>query len=150
MRNAFFSTLSAAAVAGALAAPASADNTQLAASAGLPPAAAATLSLDRIAAIKFNNETAADNHQTVPTSAGGGEGITVSGRGQEDSSLSIAAARHFNNSTSGDNRQTEAKPVPGGPNDRTQLTAAAGLRAGPAEALTLDELAAAFFARSSD
>ncbi len=61
-----------------------------------------------------------------------------------------AAACHFENSASGGNRQTGKKPVPGGPNDRTQLAAVAGLQAEQGEMLTLDEPAAVFFANPSD
>jgi hypothetical protein len=139
------STLTVAILAGALAAPVSAGTAQLAASAGIEPAAAQTLTLDQIAAIKFNNESAADDRQAVPA----GNAIVVSGR-EESTPLSTAAALHFNESTSVGNHQTVVAPVPGNSSDRSHLAAVAGLEPGEADTLSLEELAKAFFSESDD
>ena len=120
------------------AAPGFADTTQLALSAGVSPDAG--LSLDTLAALKFNQESDGDERQTVKSSRSMPGG----------SALDRFAAAHFSRHVRSDERQVVIgyrEPVAASAARHAQLIAAAGTGAEAAQGMTIDEIAAAKFAR---
>jgi hypothetical protein len=137
---------------------------QLAARAGLTPAEAAGLSVNEIAALKFNRDTSGDDRQTVRIEQGtNGSSAQLAAHARVDEvaglSLNGIAAHFFNRSTGQDDRQS----VPAADYDAyvaatrqisgdvslspaaRQLAANAGLSEEEASDLTLQQIAAHFF-----
>ena len=122
--------------AASIASAAAADTDQLARQSGA--GAAATASIDMLAALKFNRDTGRDGQQTV-----------VSSRSMPNATDAVAAA-HFNRNASAQEIQPVIAPrgtVVVTPARNAQLIAAAGLASG---AYTLDAGVAAKFARDDD
>ncbi|CAN5646135.1 hypothetical protein BH23PSE1_BH23PSE1_13490 [soil metagenome] len=158
MKYSISTSLCALAVAAAWVGPAAAQSHgQLAASAGISRIEAASLSLDAISAIKFNQAVSLSDRQTVPGSfmaapaqAGAlslARNAHLAARNMPLLSLSELAALHFNKGVSHPDWQTVRMPAPGPANDRVQLAGSAGLAAGNAQRLSLDALAAHHFNR---
>jgi hypothetical protein len=123
--------------AASIASAAAADTDQLARQSGA--GAAATASIDMLAALKFNQDAGRDGQQTV-----------VSSRSVPNATDAVAAA-HFNRNASADAVQPVIAPrgtVVVTPVRDAQLIAAAGLSG--STAYTLDAVVAAKFARDDD
>lgn len=155
-------TLAAAAVAFAVAGPGRADD-QLAANAGLAPAAAAGLSLTEIAQAKFNRDS--ENRQAVverraATAEGRAALAANAGIAPADAgalSLTEIAAVKFSREAEDAAQNpavrgsvTKAARSVAAPVDRTQLVASAGLSPAEATGLSLTAIAAAKFDRDTD
>jgi hypothetical protein len=116
---------------------AAADTDQLARQTGA--GAAATASIDMLAALKFNHEAGRDGQQTV-----------VSARNMPNATDAVAAA-HFNRNASAQEVQpviASRGTVVASPASDAQLIASAGLSGGAA--YTLDAVVAAKFAQDDD
>ncbi|HET9069637.1 MAG TPA: hypothetical protein VFN28_13400 [Amaricoccus sp.] len=163
MKTRSTSLAAAAAIALALAAPAVADSGQLAANAGIAPAAASTLTLTEIAQAKFNRDTRGDDRQVIvahqPASPEGRTALAANAglsADAQDFTLTEIAAAKFNHDGSGDDQQriergkvtVAARSVRSG--DRWgQLAAGAGLTTSEAAGLSLTDIARAKFARDT-
>jgi hypothetical protein len=155
-------TLKTLAVAAALlgaSAPAFAQS-QLVASSGLSPAEASGLSLNEIAAAKFNRDVSGSDQQRAFTRGSAGEtGQLAASAGipaDEADRLSVTeiAAAKFSRDTENAQRVVRREGVTAiarsvAASDRAQLVAAAGLSAEEANGLSLSEIAAAKFDRDT-
>ena len=116
------------------------DLTQLARRAGVSPDAG--LTLDTLAALKFNQESDGDEQQTV-----------MSSRGMPGSVLERFAAAHFSRHVRSDEQHVVIDyrdPIPADATRHAQLIAAAGIDAEAAQGVTIGEVAAAKFGREPD
>ncbi len=156
-------TFAAAAVALIAAAPAFADNSQLAASAGLTQAQAQSLSLSEIAQAKFNNDTRHDDRIVfvVPATGTGSHDQLAAAAGlTPEEAQGMSVDEIFVAKINRESRGDEQQAVKGGSVSMAtrspvmffghdQLVASAGLSAEAASGLTLSEIAAAKFARDT-
>lgn len=140
---------------------------QLAAQAGLTPAEAAGLSVNELAALKFNRDASDEDRQAVRVARGSSNGASnqlaaAAGLGSDEAaglSLNGVAAYHFNRGAAQGDRQS----IPAADYDATvvatrqvsgdvshtaatqQLAANAGLSEAEASEMTVQQIAAHFF-----
>ncbi len=155
--NAYVKILAAAAAL-VVAAPAFAD--QLAANAGLSASEAQGLSLTEIAQLKFNRDTRGDDRHpiVVPVAPSGEYDQLAATAGVDGDSMTLNEifVAKINRESRGDEQQavksssvTMASRGPVDQGSRVQLISAAGLSAGEASGLTLQQIAAAKFERDT-
>ena len=146
----YVQTIAAATLALSVAAPAFA-NAQLAASAGLTPAAAAGLSLTEIAQAKFNRDSSGQDHQQIVSGLSPAEAAASPLNDAYVAKIFREGGRdRVQGAVRGKGVTVASRSGASDDGHRAQLIAAAGLTPAQASGMTLNEIVVAKFNREAD